>query len=77
MMKQILTLFLFSVIWLRASSQGTVAIGKTVDFCTMSQGEHTECTDKWLLNVNNRYVRTFRHFVRTDYEINIGRSLKF
>lgn len=47
-------------------AQGCVAIRSTGGFCTASQASHTDtASHEWLLNVNNRYYRSFRHFIGT------------
>ena len=67
-MKQILCLLLSASLMLvisnNAEAQGCVAIRSTGGICTMehSQSEHLS---KWGLNVNNRYFKSFRHFVGT------------
>ncbi len=48
----------------RADAQGCVAIRSTGGICTMEHG-HSESPSKWVLNVNNRYFKSFRHFVGT------------
>ncbi|MEO6313796.1 MAG: hypothetical protein ABIU63_08830 [Chitinophagaceae bacterium] len=48
-----------------ANAQGCVAIRSTGGFCTADQAGHNDLADKWLLNVNNRYFKSFRHFVGT------------
>lgn len=49
-----------------AAAQGCVAIRSTGGFCTASQGSHTDTVaHEWLLNINNRYYRSFRHFIGT------------
>src|SRR5471030_912968 len=45
-------------------AQGCVAIRSTGGICTMS--EHPDSTNSsayWLVNSNNRYYKSFRHFV--------------
>jgi len=52
-----------------ASAQGCVAIRSTGGFCTAGenmQHMHMDTASKWLLSANNRYFRSFRHFVGTD-----------
>ncbi|GAC1424755.1 MAG: hypothetical protein NVSMB7_00820 [Chitinophagaceae bacterium] len=46
-----------------SNAQGCVAIRTTGGFCTASQSGHSDTTAKWVLNINNRYYRSFRHFV--------------
>jgi hypothetical protein len=47
-----------------ASAQGCVAIRSTGGICTMEHG-HSDSASKWVLNINNRYFKSFRHFVGT------------
>lgn len=65
-MKKALTIILLGIISLKANSQGCVAIKSTGGFCTAMQADHSETVDKWMLNVNNRYFKSFRHFVGTE-----------
>lgn len=48
-----------------ATAQGCVAIRSNGGFCTANQGGHADTSSKWSLNINNRYFRSFRHFVGT------------
>jgi hypothetical protein len=68
-MKQIISLLLsaFLVIFIsnNASAQGCVAIRSTGGICTMEHSHAENSTSKWTLNVNNRYFKSFRHFVGT------------
>lgn len=48
-----------------SQAQGCVAIRSTGGFCTADQSGHVNSSDKWLLNINNRYYKSFRHFVGT------------
>lgn len=67
-MKQIVSLLLSTLLCIilsdNASAQGCVAIRSTGGICTMEHG-HSESPSKWVLNVNNRYFKSFRHFVGT------------
>ncbi len=47
------------------NAQGCVAIRSTGGVCTMSQDQQLDTLTKWELNVNNRYFKSFRHFVGT------------
>ncbi|HEU5364210.1 MAG TPA: hypothetical protein VFU62_01700 [Hanamia sp.] len=68
-MKQIFSLLLdglFIPIFANyASAQGCVAIRSTGGICTMEHGHSDSSVSKWVLNVNNRYFKSFRHFVGT------------
>ncbi len=57
----VLLLMIFST---DAAAQGCVAIRSTGGICTMEHG-HADNASKWVLNVNNRYFKSFRHFVGT------------
>ncbi|HEY6901227.1 MAG TPA: hypothetical protein VI233_11310, partial [Puia sp.] len=46
------------------SAQGCVAIRSTGGFC--AGGGHVDTLSKWQITANNRYFRSFRHFVGTD-----------
>lgn len=67
-MKQIFSLFLTTLFILifsaNADAQGCVAIRSTGGICTMEHS-NSEGHSKWILNVNNRYFKSFRHFVGT------------
>lgn len=47
-----------------ASAQGCVAIRSTGGICTMDHS-HAQKNSNWTLNINNRYFKSFRHFVGT------------
>lgn len=49
-----------------ATAQGCVAIRSTGGFCSAGGEEHIDTISKWQLSVNNRYFRSFRHFVGTE-----------
>ena len=46
-------------------SQGCVAIRSVGGLCTMDHGNHDSSASgqKWILNVNNRYYNSYKHFV--------------
>lgn len=48
-----------------AQGQGCVAIRSTGGICSMEHGEHIDTLSKWSLALNNRYFKSFRHFVGT------------
>ncbi|MCW3106263.1 MAG: hypothetical protein JWQ09_769, partial [Segetibacter sp.] len=43
-------------------AQGCVAIRSTGGYCSMQHAD----SSKWLLSINNRYFKSFRHFVGTE-----------
>lgn len=48
-------------------SQGCVAVRSTGGFCTL--GDHNiDSASKWQLTVNNRYYKSFRHYVGKVYQ---------
>ncbi len=49
----------------KANAQGCVAIRSTGGVCSMNHAEEMDTLSKWSLNVNNRYFKSFRHFVGT------------
>ena len=67
-MKQIFSLLLaglfISFFAKHASAQGCVALRSTGGICTMEHA-HADSASKWVLNINNRYFKSFRHFVGT------------
>ncbi len=50
----------------KINAQGCVAIRSTGGVCTMSHAEQMDTLSKWSLNMNNRYFKSFRHFVGTE-----------
>jgi len=66
-MRLIFLSFLLIVIAAYSSNaQGCVAIRTTGGFCTANAAAHADtATGKWALNINNRYFKSFRHFVGT------------
>lgn len=46
-------------------SQGCVAIRSVGGLCTMDHGNHDSSmsAQKWILNINNRYYNSYKHFV--------------
>jgi hypothetical protein len=46
-------------------SQGCVAIRSTGGFCTYDGKTHVDSASKWQFTVNNRYYKSFRHYVGT------------
>ncbi len=67
-MKQLFSLLLSALFMIvipgKANSQGCVAIRSTGGICTMEHSQDAT-NSKWILNVNNRYFKSFRHFVGT------------
>jgi hypothetical protein len=49
----------------KLAAQGCVAIRSTGGFCSSGEEGHVDTTSKWQLSANNRYFRSFRHFVGT------------
>ncbi|MES2773542.1 MAG: hypothetical protein V4722_05135 [Bacteroidota bacterium] len=48
-------------------AQGCVAIRSTGGFCSMEQHDgKMENPSKWVLNMNNRYFKSYKHYVGTD-----------
>ena len=68
-MKQILSIltcaFFAIIISNGVSAQGCVAIRSTGGICTMEHSGQSGKPSKWVFNVNNRYFKSFRHFVGT------------
>lgn len=60
-----LSIMLIIIADVNVAAQGCVAIRSTGGFCTASQSGHTDTASKWTLNVNNRYFKSFRHFIGT------------
>ncbi|MDB5229969.1 MAG: hypothetical protein JWN76_774 [Chitinophagaceae bacterium] len=51
----------------KLNAQGCVAIRSNGDVCTMDHdpSSHNSGSSKWLLNLNNRYFKSYKHFVGT------------
>ncbi|MBN8719383.1 MAG: hypothetical protein J0H85_08065 [Sediminibacterium magnilacihabitans] len=66
-MKPIL-IFTISVLLIsvQASSQGCVAIRSIGGMCMMEHTGADTTESKWMFNANNRYFKSFRHFVGTQ-----------
>lgn len=47
------------------AAQGCVAIRSTGGICTMNHSEQADTSSKWEFNANNRYFKSFRHFIGT------------
>ncbi len=55
----------FTFLSATANSQGCVAIRSTGGVCMLGQDQQLDTLNKWDINVNNRYFKSFRHFVGT------------
>ena len=68
-MKQILLVALVALFMFmnldKINAQGCVAIRSTGGVCSTDHSEQMDTLSKWSLNVNNRYFKSFRHFVGT------------
>lgn len=53
-------------IYLKSNAQGCVAIRSTGGFCTAQHSEDHTQVSPWVVGVNNRYYKSFRHFVGKD-----------
>jgi hypothetical protein len=54
--------------WQRLSAQGCVAIRSTGGFCTAGEEQHVDTAAQWQFTVNNRYYKSFRHYIGTTYQ---------
>lgn len=61
-----LTLLLTMMTVQKTAAQGCVAIRSTGGFCSAGGEGHMDTASKWQLSANNRYFKSFRHFVGTD-----------
>lgn len=68
-MKQLFSILAGTVMMLIISNdikaQGCVAIRSTGGICSMDHFSQTDTLSKWEFNVNNRYYKSFRHFIGT------------
>jgi hypothetical protein len=55
----------FIIVISKVNAQGCVAIRSTGGITTMDHAAQMDTVSKWYLNVNNRYFKSFRHFVGT------------
>lgn len=49
-------------------AQGCVAIRSTGGFCTAGEEHHPDTAAQWQFSVNNRYYKSFRHYIGTVYQ---------
>jgi len=47
----------------QAAAQGCVAIRSMGGFCTSGTEGHVDTSSKWQLSINNRYFKSYKHFV--------------
>lgn len=52
----------------RVSAQGCVAIRSTGGFCTAGEEGHMDTAAQWQFTVNNRYYKSFKHYIGTVYQ---------
>jgi len=50
----------------QAAAQGCVAIRSMGGFCSSGTEGHVDTASKWQLSVNNRYFKSYKHFVGTN-----------
>src|SRR5580692_11717339 len=49
-------------------AQGCVAIRSTGGFCTAGADHQVDTGSQWQFTVNNRYYKSFRHYIGTTYQ---------
>lgn len=49
----------------KADAQGCIAIRSTGGVCSMDHNQLADTLSKWEFNMNNRYFKSFRHFIGT------------
>lgn len=52
----------------QVSAQGCVAVRSNGGFCTAGEENHLDTTSKWQITINNRYYKSFKHYVGTVYQ---------
>lgn len=70
-MKKIIVFLLLVVIvtsFDRVRAQGCVAIRSTGGFCTAGADHQVDTAASWQFTVNNRYYKSFKHYIGTDYQ---------
>ena len=72
MRKNILILFFVAAAtalsYNHAAAQGCVAIRSTGGFCTAGEQKHIDTASQWQLTENNRYYKSFKHYIGTTYQ---------
>ena len=66
MKKILIVLALFAFAFNETKGQGCVAIRSTGGFCTANQWTHNKKISPWVVGVNNRYFKSYKHFVGTE-----------
>src|SRR5437868_2512320 len=61
----LLFILIMVVVATQIHAQGCVAIRSTGGLCTMDHSAKMDKPEKWVFNINNRYYKSFRHFVGT------------
>lgn len=67
MRKIVITILLLTgtMAYNEAAAQGCVAIRSTGGFCSAGGEHHVDTINKWQFTMNNRYYKSFRHYVGT------------
>jgi hypothetical protein len=71
MRKSTIVIILLSVTVLannRLQAQGCVAIRSTGGFCAAGEQQHVDTAAQWQFTENNRYYRSYRHYIGTVYQ---------
>ena len=63
MAKYFLLFFLSGILMGKTYSQGCVAIRSTGGYLSTN---HDDDSSKWQLNINNRYFKSYKHFIGTQ-----------
>ena len=66
MKKLLIVIGLFAFLSSESNAQGCVAIRSTGGFCTAESMMHQNKVTPWVVGVNNRYFKSYKHFVGTD-----------
>src|SRR5690348_3351304 len=66
MRKIFIALFITTLASLQSNAQGCVAIRSNGGVCTMTAADGSHQPASWILGINSRYFRSFRHFVGKD-----------
>ncbi|MDE3211587.1 MAG: hypothetical protein KGM98_00015, partial [Bacteroidota bacterium] len=68
-MKKMSPIFVLALVILlfsqKANAQGCIAIRSTGGVCSMDHSQLADTLSKWEFNMNNRYFKSFRHFIGT------------
>jgi hypothetical protein len=66
MKKLLVIVLMLGFIYNHSFAQGCVAIRSTGGFCTAESMAHHDKASPWVVGINNRYFKSYKHFVGTE-----------